>query len=472
MLIGRHSFIRQSKLSDVAGRIDYISNPKRQEYLYETYQTEGATPEFWKNLARENQLDFKASGSAGKCIEGREFIIALPESFVQYRAGDVVRLFTETFHKRYGMECSAALHHNKTKTNYHIHLVFSERKMLEQPEVKIATRNMFYDEQGKHRRTKKEILDEQGNIRAGCSIISKGEVYESHIFTKKEEWFKDKSFTKEVTDTINCYVKEESEKLSVFQQGGVYLATKKIGKNNPKAEEIKADNAARQEWNRTVDVALVEGVPEKDILKIKQEKITDKTLQSIRKHGWLPDMFRLIIRGAKDFLQEVIFKFKLPPKPVSKIDLQEWKDMQKVMYELQRQSMEIKRTQQAISSLKKQLSELRGFFKGKERKSLEGRIELLEDLEKRLHRSMEQIVKREGYPNVQSFQKVYNKAEKLIMEYNEELRAWKNQTEQKKENPLEQPKKASVLEKLHRYQQEGRQQPKRSVKKKSMDRER
>ena len=37
---------------------------------------------------------------------------------------------------------------------------------------------------------------------------------------------------------------------------------------------------------------------------------------------------------------------------------------------------------------------------------------------------------------------------------------------------IEQPKKESVLEKLHRYQQEGRQQPKRSVKKKSMDRER
>ena len=325
MLIGRHSFIRQSKLSDVAGRIDYISNPKRQEYLYATYQTEGVTPKFWKNLARENQLDFKASGSAGKCIEGREFIIALPESFVQYRADDVVGIFTETFHKRYGVECTAALHHNKAKTNYHIHLVFSERKMLEQSEVKIATRNMFYDEQGKHRRTKKEVLDEQGNLRAGCSIIPKGEVYESHIFTKKNEWFKNKAFTKEVkelfTDTINRYVKEESEKLSVFQQGGVYLATKKIGKNNPKAEEIKADNAARQEWNRTVDVALVEGVPEEDILKIKQEKIADKTLQSIRTHGWLPDMFRQIIRGAKDFLQEVIFKFKLPPKPVPKIDL-------------------------------------------------------------------------------------------------------------------------------------------------------
>jgi len=31
---------------------------------------------------------------------------------------------------------------------------------------------------------------------------------------------------------------------------------------------------------------------------------------------------------------------------------------------------------------------------------------------------MEQIVKRESYPNVQAFQKVYNKTEELIIEYN------------------------------------------------------
>ena len=47
------------------------------------------------------------------------------------------------------------------------------------------------------------------------------------------------------------------------------------------------------------------------------------------------DMFRQIIRVRKTFCREVIFKFKLPPKPVPKIDLQEWKDMQKLMYELQ-----------------------------------------------------------------------------------------------------------------------------------------
>ncbi len=58
---------------------------------------------------------------------------------------------------------------------------------------------------------------------------------------------------------------------------------------------------------------------------------------------------------------------------------------------------------------------------------------------------MEQIVKREGYPNVQAFQKVYNKAEALIMEHNKNC-GHENQTEQKKENPLEQPKKAKRVE--------------------------
>ena len=42
------------------------------------------------------------------------------------------------------------------------------------------------------------------------------------------------------TEIINCHVKEESEKLSVFQQGGVYLATKKIGKRDTSRQCSKA----------------------------------------------------------------------------------------------------------------------------------------------------------------------------------------------------------------------------------------
>lgn len=60
------------------------------------------------------------------------------------------------------MECVSALHHNKRKTNYHIHLIFSERKLLPEPDIKIATRSVFYDETGKRVHTKKEITGETG----------------------------------------------------------------------------------------------------------------------------------------------------------------------------------------------------------------------------------------------------------------------------------------------------------------------
>ena len=63
-------------------------------------------------------------------------------------------MFTNRFKEKYGVECVSALHHNKRKTNYHIHLIFSERELLPEPIEKIATRNMFYNEQKKHVRTK------------------------------------------------------------------------------------------------------------------------------------------------------------------------------------------------------------------------------------------------------------------------------------------------------------------------------
>lgn len=259
--MARHSFIQMSKLPNVKGRISYITSHARQENLYATYRI--ADNEFWSNLARESQQEFKRSGTEGKCIEARELIIALPEVYTKYEPQEVLEDFTEEFHRRYGVECVSALHHNKRKTNYHIHLIFSERKLLPEPDIKIATRSVFYDETGKRVRTKKEITGEDGQIRKGCTVIKKGEVYESHLFTVKDDKFKSEPFLREVkeiyTDLINRHIADPEQQLKVFDKNSVYLPTKKIGKNNPKAAEIEADNAARQEWNRTADMALLSG---------------------------------------------------------------------------------------------------------------------------------------------------------------------------------------------------------------------
>ena len=82
MLIVRNSFIQMSKLTNVKGRISYISSHARQENLYAVYETTDRN--FWKELAKCNQEEFKKSGTEGNCTEARELIIALPESFVEY----------------------------------------------------------------------------------------------------------------------------------------------------------------------------------------------------------------------------------------------------------------------------------------------------------------------------------------------------------------------------------------------------
>lgn len=461
--MARHSFIQMSKLSNVKGRISYIISPARQENLYATYRT--ADNDFWSNLARESQQEFKRSGADGKCIEARELIIALPEVYTQYEPQQVLEDFTEEFHRRYGVKCVSALHHNKRKTNYHIHLIFSERTLLPEPEVKIAARSVFFDETGKRVRTKKEITDEDGQIRKGCTVIKKGEIYESHLFTVKDDKFKSEPFLREVksvyTDLINRHISDPEQHLKVFDKNSVYLPTKKIGKHNPREEEIKADNAARQEWNRTADMALVSGISEAKILEVKQTEIHGKVSSSIRKSGWLPNLFRSIVNKAKDFLQSLIREHGLPLKPTLDIDMSEFRIMRNLMIRVQDEARGIRNLQDnVLPKLKTQLSETTGIFKGKERKALTEQIRQTEaEISERLDK-LPDILKEDGYPDAQAFMATYREAEAVVEQYNRSLAEWERQVKEKR-RPQKPPERENVRNRLRQLQEQGRQQPRR-----------
>ena len=98
MPIGRNSFIQMTKLSNVKGRITYISSHAKQENLYAVYET--TERKFWRELAKCNQEEFAKSGTEGKCIEARELIIALPESFTEYQPDRLLQLFTNHFKQK------------------------------------------------------------------------------------------------------------------------------------------------------------------------------------------------------------------------------------------------------------------------------------------------------------------------------------------------------------------------------------
>ena len=484
--------------------------------MYAVYETTERS--YWTELARYNQQEFLKSGTEGKCIEARELIIALPESFPDlYDPDKLLQLFTNRFKEQYGVECVSALHHNKRKTNYHIHLIFSERELLPEPIEKIATRNMFYNEQGKHVRTKKEILDDSGNVRKGCKIIKKDEVYERIPFTIKNPLFKQEAFVDEAkcfyTDIINRLIEDDKDKLHVFDRNGLYLATKKIGKNNPKAEQIKSDNDVRIQWNHEVDQALVCSVPEDEIRQIKKEFITDRIRQSIEAWGKQPNLLANIITHATMRLALLISKVRtaarelknrlfqesveqeygtkvdvtesvkttdttpvtnetkpeptvtitkaevieapkpqIPPRPVMSSEAAAYQKFRKIKTALDKQNEIIFEAERERNSLEFERDDLKGFAKLTKRKELDSRIASKNEEIRAFKAGLSAIVRQHGFTTVQDFYRALHTAQNAFDTYQKACAKWDETYGEKA------PKTETMQEKLQRYKEQVTQQ--------------
>ncbi len=464
-----------SKLPDVRGRITYISSHAKQENLYAVYET--ADRRYWTELAKCNQQEFLKSGTEGKCIEAREFIIALPESFPNlYEPDKLLQLFTDSFKEKYGMECVSALHHNKRKTNYHIHLIFSERELLPEPIEKTAARNMFYDEQGRHVRTKKEMQEN---------------------FVDEVKHF--------YTDLINLLVKDDKEKIHVFDSGGLYFATKKIGKNNPKAEQIKTDNEMRMRWNREVDRAIVSGVAETEIQQIKKEYITDRIRESLNLFGNKPERMGSIIMTAVAALALVVSKVlqkarelsarlfdtetvqpplsqqekdigreqpnnaitsnreteskaqtaenkmpQIPPKPVMSAEATAYPKLSKICQELNKQNGIIFDAERERNALELERDSLKGLARLTKKGELQSKIDRKNEEIDLLKIGLSGIAKRYGFKTVHDFYKDFATAKSANAEYQTKADKWE---ELYGENAQKQEKE-SVHRRLQNYQRE------------------
>lgn len=443
---------------DLTGRIDYIKKPDRQEHLYTTYCTTNDS-DFWTELIEENQREFHKYNCGGKCVEAREWIIALEESLVQENPNKIIRAFVDAFKEKYGVECVAALHHNKSKTNYHIHLIFADRKLLAEPVIKVAERRMYYDEQGRHSRTKKAVCDSDGRLREGCTVIEKGEVYEKTIFAGKVEHFKEKAFQEEVkqlfTEINNSFIKDESRRLQVFDRDSVYLPTKKIGKNNPREEQIKADNAVRQGWNRAADGALVSGVPEKDIMAVKHKQISEEIRDSIHKAGNQPGLFADVIKRAIETLRGLTRAARVPKKPKLTVDLKEFREMGTAKESLDLIQGQIAKLDKRITAKQAYIDKLTYPWKKvkalKELSELVNRRAALED-------SLAETVKKAGYSNVQRFMKTYQKSLAAIRQYEKEYAVYKEAVE--KGLVVDPEVKVSIRRQLREFREEGKRQNK------------
>lgn len=175
------SFARTTKLPSIAGRAGYMSDPGRQEEIvlesekvdWQPYIDYEATQH--KTNARQN--------------EGREMMVSLPNDWYQLPK-DELRNRVDMIAKATvgeGREYQWAVHWNKDRTNFHVHIIFSERQKMKEPGR--WDRDIYLTDDGKVARRKADRAKEpDGSFKP--PIHRKGDL-KSDPFTAK-----DKTFTK------------------------------------------------------------------------------------------------------------------------------------------------------------------------------------------------------------------------------------------------------------------------------------
>lgn len=314
-------FLRATPLSDVNGRIGYVTDPIRQEHLVATYDSTG-DPNFWHELALHCQKAARHSKSKKAC-EGREWIGAIPHVYAEKYKGKEEQLaqkISVLFKKITGTENSVAIHWNKNMTNFHFHIVVAENEEVNEISYgEIASRNMYFDNMG-DRTTKSKALDPvTKELLPGYSFVKKGTRRE---FVKRfgpKKGLHQKCITKELKQKLADFYNEDilqDEFHEVFPSDSLLIPQIHVGKGRTKHEkEVQEANNLILEYNRNVyewcDTAQYLSEEEIEVEKnwlFENKKIdTLKSNQSSESNGWHRWLMKLkeALNKLKHHIQEL-----------------------------------------------------------------------------------------------------------------------------------------------------------------------
>ncbi|MBQ8012387.1 MAG: MobA/MobL family protein, partial [Oscillospiraceae bacterium] len=149
-------FARMSKLTNIRGRADYISNPARQEHI--VIQSAAVDWQPYHDYEQANRKSAKANN------EGREIILALPNEWAALPHEDLSAMVAHLAQAAVGKSTDLqwAVHWNKEHTNLHAHIIFSERTRTA---TGVYDRDVYLTDDGKVPRRKADrARDKDGNI--------------------------------------------------------------------------------------------------------------------------------------------------------------------------------------------------------------------------------------------------------------------------------------------------------------------
>lgn len=254
------NLVRTQKITNGRGSIKYITRDSKGEILA-SYSTQSLQE--WEILFDYNQQKFEEekqkgnwtmlqknkSGKIAQAVEARMFVVAFPNEMATYPCkynGQVVnndmelaKAIANDWRNTYGTDCYVAIHWNKSHTNFHAHILVSERMKKESSEIKRAKRNRYYDVNGKE--CKK--ADAVRVVHKGDIIRGQNELYESSKIDLK-------------SNTSLERIKEHYSKAlgtEMFKEDGLHIPQQHLPRINERSsEEVLEDYERKREYNATV----------------------------------------------------------------------------------------------------------------------------------------------------------------------------------------------------------------------------
>ena len=106
---------------------------------------------------------------------------------------------------------------------------------------------------------------------------------------------------------------------------------------------------------------------------------------------------------------------------------------------------------------------------------MESKIQQVEQKISKMLDELPDILKEDGYPDVQAFMRTFREMESVVEQYNRDLAEWERQTSRKPPAAAKEqrrpPEKQSVLKHLREIQDRNKQKPPQRQRKKSFDRD-